>query len=266
MHYYQFNIGDYRRDTTHLSLLEHGIYRQLIDQYYLNEKPISDDLNKTSRLLNARTEVEKAAVKNVLNDFFILEIDGWHHKKADELIAEYHAYIEKQRTNGGKGGRPVKNPPVSQNNPPVSQTKPKITLTTNHKPLTTNQEPITNNLLKTFVEQTRPGDLEIENIFEFWKIELNHPKATLDAKRKKAIQARLKEGYTAERIKEAIIGIQSCSHNMGHNDRNTVYDDIELICRTGANVDRFADLKTSNPNDKIRDKFSNLLIGDYRDE
>jgi len=41
LHYYTFNIGDYRRDTGHLSLLEHGIYRQLIDSYYLSEKPIA---------------------------------------------------------------------------------------------------------------------------------------------------------------------------------------------------------------------------------
>jgi hypothetical protein len=37
LYYYNFNIGDYRRDTVHLSILEHGIYRQLIDTYYLNE-------------------------------------------------------------------------------------------------------------------------------------------------------------------------------------------------------------------------------------
>ena len=34
MHYYPKNIGDYRRDTMNLSLLEHGVYMTLIDQCF----------------------------------------------------------------------------------------------------------------------------------------------------------------------------------------------------------------------------------------
>ena len=41
MHYYQFNIADYRKDTGFLTYEEHGIYRQLIDQYHLDEKPFN---------------------------------------------------------------------------------------------------------------------------------------------------------------------------------------------------------------------------------
>ena len=43
MHYYKFNIADYRKDTGHLSTIEHGIYRQLIDWYYLDEQPIPEE-------------------------------------------------------------------------------------------------------------------------------------------------------------------------------------------------------------------------------
>jgi hypothetical protein len=85
-------------------------------------------------------------------------------------------------------------------------------------------------------------------IFNYWKEKLEHPKSVLDKKRLIAIRARLKEGYTVERIKEAIDGIKNSPHNMGQNDRNTVFDDIELICRSGANVDRFADMKKGAQN------------------
>lgn len=83
---------------------------------------------------------------------------------------------------------------------------------------------------------------EVVEVFESWKAELNHPQAQLDETRKSAITARLAEGYPVDRIKQAIRGIKKSPHHMGQNDRSTVYDDIELICRTGANVDKFADL------------------------
>jgi Protein of unknown function (DUF1376) len=49
MYYYQHHIGDYRKDTSHLSLIEHGIYRQLLDLYYITEKPLD---KKSIRLID----------------------------------------------------------------------------------------------------------------------------------------------------------------------------------------------------------------------
>lgn len=103
-----------------------------------------------------------------------------------------------------------------------------------------------------------------QEIFDYWKTELNHPKAILDTGREKKIRARLREGYSVERIKQAIRGIKRSSHHMGDNDRKTVYDDIELICREGKNVDQFADLEenqgqTQNLNTKsVTEKFLEL--------
>jgi len=82
----------------------------------------------------------------------------------------------------------------------------------------------------------------VGEIFCFWQVERGHPQSKLDAKRRKAIKARLKEGYEIERIKAAIRGIANSPHHMGQNDRQMVYDDIELICRSGTNVDKFADM------------------------
>ena len=70
MHYYPKNIGDYRRDTMHLSLLEHGVYMTLIDHYILNEEPFSDNIEDILWLVGARTEEEKNAVSLILNKFF----------------------------------------------------------------------------------------------------------------------------------------------------------------------------------------------------
>lgn len=79
-------------------------------------------------------------------------------------------------------------------------------------------------------------------VFDYWRQVMGHPRAKLDDKRKRKIRARLKDGYTIEDLKAAIDGCKRSPHHMGQNDRGTVYDDIELICRDAPHVDRFINL------------------------
>ncbi len=85
---------------------------------------------------------------------------------------------------------------------------------------------------------------EVGDIFTYWKKELNHPRAKLDDKRKKKITALLKIGYTIEDLKTAIDGCKKSPFHQGQNKRQSVYDDIELICRDASHVDRF--IKTAS--------------------
>jgi uncharacterized protein YdaU (DUF1376 family) len=139
MHYYQHNIADYRKDAAHLSILEHGIYRQLLDQYYLNEEPIETQL--VIRRLSIKTEEEHLALKSVLDDFFTVSECGVYYTqdRCDLEIAKYHAKADIARVNGSKGGRPNK-PKITQlvnlANPEKSGSK------ANYKPL--NNKPLTN--------------------------------------------------------------------------------------------------------------------------
>ena len=137
MNYYQHNIGDYRRDTSHLSLLEHGIYRQLLDWYYLDEKEIPKETQVVMRRLSARTQDEQNAVQIILKEFFVEGEAGWKHKRCDVEIAHYQEKADKNRSNGKLGGRPKKTqvdmcgfqdekPNESEHN-------------LNHKPITNNQ-------------------------------------------------------------------------------------------------------------------------------
>lgn len=135
MHYYKFNIGDYRKDTGHLSTLEHGIYRQLIDWYYLDEKPIPAETQVVARRLRLDSEVDLHSLKMVLKDFFALTKTGYAHKRIDVEIREYHGQAEKNKNNGKLGGRPKKTQSVISGNPDENQNNP------NHKPITINQEP-----------------------------------------------------------------------------------------------------------------------------
>lgn len=142
MHYYQFNIGDYRKDTGHLSLLEHGVYRQLLDWYYLSEEPIPEETDLVLRRLCARTEDEKKAVFYILKEFFFVE-NGYQNKRANNEISAYKAKADRARNNGKLGGRRPKTKEVISGNQEETQSEPREKLT--NKPinqLTNNKEKI----------------------------------------------------------------------------------------------------------------------------
>ena len=122
MNYYKRHLGDYARDTGHLSALEHGVYTLLLDWYYVNEKPIPED--RAVRI--ARGNHEETMM--VLNEFFKPTAKGWVHSRADREIREYIAKAEKNRESGKLGGRPKKTIMVSER-------LANETLATSHKPI-----------------------------------------------------------------------------------------------------------------------------------
>jgi uncharacterized protein YdaU (DUF1376 family) len=156
MHYYKFNIADYRKDTSHLSTLEHGIYRQLIDWYYLDEKPIPLETESVMRRLRLVSE-DAPLLKNVLKDFFECRATGYHQLRCDMEINDYHHNAAINKENGKLGGRPKKTGRVISANRTESEPK------GNHKPLTTNQEPLTNGVAKATVAKRRT---QLSNHFE----------------------------------------------------------------------------------------------------
>lgn len=132
MHYYQFNIGDYIKQTVHLTPMEDICYRRLLDMYYETEQPIPIETDRVSRRLRLDTEL----VNSVLNEFFILTENGWINARCEAEISAYHVKAKTARSNGKLGGRPKKTQPVSDRNPEATQDK------ANQEPLTINQEPL----------------------------------------------------------------------------------------------------------------------------
>ena len=140
MHYYQFNIGDYRRDASHLTLLEHGIYRQLLDSYYLNEGPLEASEDDLMRTHCVRSADEMQAFKNVLRDFFFWVDGKLIHRGCEKIIAGYHSKSDKARASANarwSGSHANALPTQSEGN-------------ANHKPITNNHKPI---------EKTKPDRL-----------------------------------------------------------------------------------------------------------
>ena len=88
MNYYERHIGDYLKDTAHLSLLEHGIYSRLLDVYYTRESPIPSSI--VARLTGVRSKEERQALQAVLQEFFsLVEGEEWAHPRCDREIARY---------------------------------------------------------------------------------------------------------------------------------------------------------------------------------
>jgi uncharacterized protein YdaU (DUF1376 family) len=111
MHYYQFNIGDYKTHTAHLTPIEDICYRRLLDHYYLHEKPIFNDIEKITRLLllnGYSTDVE-----HVLNEYFQLVEQHWHNVRADAEIAIYHAQKE-SKSKAGKASAAKRSKQIEQ--------------------------------------------------------------------------------------------------------------------------------------------------------
>ena len=136
MHYYQHNIGDYRKDTSHLSLLEHGIYRQLLDSYYLDEIPLSNDLAKLMRSHSVRTAEEQQSLQNVLTDFFELTEFGYIHKRCEDGIAKFHGKSASARASA-MARWSSKHKEIDANAIPTQSEG-----NANHKPITNNHKPI----------------------------------------------------------------------------------------------------------------------------
>lgn len=89
MNHYPRHIGDWIRDTAHLSEVEECIYSRMIDQYYSREKPLPADKAGVCRLVRATSREARKAVDVILGEFFTQEADGWHQKRCDAELAKY---------------------------------------------------------------------------------------------------------------------------------------------------------------------------------
>ena len=102
--WHRYDWGKYKRKTAHLRMLEHGAYTLLQAEYYDTQAPLVANVQQLLFICRATTEAEQQAVQQVLDEFFVLEDDGFHHPRIDEEIARANQLIEKRRDAGHKGG------------------------------------------------------------------------------------------------------------------------------------------------------------------
>lgn len=89
MHYFELHIGDCEAATAHLSATEMGFYSRLQLRYFRTEKPLPVDVQQVCRLVRSASKPERDAVQQVLEEFFELQADGWHHLQWDMAIQAF---------------------------------------------------------------------------------------------------------------------------------------------------------------------------------
>lgn len=137
MHYYQFNIGDYASHTSHLDPIEDIAYRRMIDWYYLHEQPLPNSIEKISKLIRMREHCK--CIADVLQEFFLLKDDGYHHSRIDQEIKNYKLLSSKRKKAANK--RWATNGANSKGDASALQIESKSNA--NQEPLTKNHKPLT---------------------------------------------------------------------------------------------------------------------------
>lgn len=89
-------------------------------------------------------------------------------------------------------------------------------------------------------QPTRRLEDKAQAVFDHWcRVMAKRGNVVFGADRRRAVEARLKEGFEVEDLCRAVDGCSVTPHNIGQNDRGERFDDLELICRNSAHVERF---------------------------
>ena len=95
--WYAHHLEDYDRRTGHLSMLEHGAYRLLLDHYYRTGAALPEKIEHLQRICRANAKEERLAIQSVIKQYFVLESDGWHNSRADEEMLKAKDISDKRR-------------------------------------------------------------------------------------------------------------------------------------------------------------------------
>jgi uncharacterized protein YdaU (DUF1376 family) len=109
VNFYKRHLGDYSKDTPHLSMIEHGAYGLLLDYCYATERGLPGDFVSIFRICRAITKAEQQAVRSVVEQFFAVGQDGLrYNKRCNQELEKANRQREVNRVVGQLGGRPKK--------------------------------------------------------------------------------------------------------------------------------------------------------------
>ena len=96
MNFFKLYIGDYQRDTAHLSVTEHGAFLLMLQHYYATEKPLPTG-KALHRMLRAQDKAERDAIDAVVAQFWTETPEGLANGRADDEITKANAQADTNR-------------------------------------------------------------------------------------------------------------------------------------------------------------------------
>jgi uncharacterized protein YdaU (DUF1376 family) len=105
MNFFKLYIGDYQRDTAHLSITEHGAFMLMLQHYYATEKPLPTG-KALHRMLRAQDKVEREAIDAIVLQFWRETPEGLVNDRGTKEIAKAEHQRTVNREVGLRGGRP----------------------------------------------------------------------------------------------------------------------------------------------------------------
>lgn len=212
MNFIKLYIGDYQRDTGHLSIAEHGAYLLMLQHYYATEKPLPTG-KSLHRLLRAETKTEREAIDMVSRQFWRETEAGLVNSRAVEEIRKADHQRTVNREIGLRGGRPKQTEPLTDS-VSESRTEPLTDSQTNRNP---NQTPDTRHQTPDLKDQPllsgKPDDTPVNGKKKLSEactevLSFLNEKTGRNYKPVKAniglIAARLKEGATVVECRQVI--------------------------------------------------------------
>ncbi len=175
MNFYPHHISDFNNATRHLTRVERSVYRDAIEMYYDTESVLTGDLTRLQKKLLCRSDEEKQALNDVLDEFFDLHDDGYFHERCDHEIAKYRANIS-SKAKAGIASAKARKQKAAERKQNSTRVKYSSTLVHNQEPITNNQErggkakrfiPPTLQEVKTYCEE-RNNAIDPEAFIDFY--------------------------------------------------------------------------------------------------
>lgn len=95
MKFYPKYLGDFKKKTADLSLVEKGIYNELLDFCYANERALPLESKRIYAIAGAMTSTEQFAVDKVVGLFFKKNGAGYINERVEEELAKWQKKCSK---------------------------------------------------------------------------------------------------------------------------------------------------------------------------
>lgn len=143
MHYYSRHVGDYAKDTRHLSMIEHGAYTLLLDYAYATERGLPENPEEIFRITSSISEQEQQAVLRIVSEFF---------KKGRNKRVKAEIFKFNDRSAKAKASAQLSVDVRSAK--AKASVKQRARASTNHSPIPNNHEPLSEGVSElTLVQQ-----------------------------------------------------------------------------------------------------------------